>query len=108
MAKAKIEIPLIGGGPPRSREQTPEERIQLAALLTHQLIEGLTGLSLSCSNFRGNLCRSCADGYLDELQSIEQTVASIADLARRLVHCAQPTDGKLTLATWSPLPDGDS
>ena len=95
MAKAKTEIPLIGGGMSQSRDQTPEERIQLTALLAHQLIEGLTGLSLRCSNLTRNLCGTCAEKQMNDLQAIEQATVTVADIARQLVHCTQARNGKI-------------
>ena len=85
---------LIGGGPGHAPAETPEERSKLAAQLSHQMINRLTGLSLCCANLQRDLRSACAAEQLKDLTTIERSVAAIAELARGLVRCAQPTDGK--------------
>lgn len=92
MANTNFENLLIGGRPAQAPEETSEERSRLAAQLSHQMIDGLTGLSLCCSNLQRNLRGRCAEEQLKDLTTIERSVATIADLARGLARCAQATD----------------
>jgi signal transduction histidine kinase len=92
MENANFENVLIGGGPAQALEETPEERSRIAAQLSHQMINGLTGLSLCCANLQRDLRSACAAEQLKDLTTIERSVATIADLARGLARCAQPTD----------------
>lgn len=102
MANAKFENFLIGGGPAQAPEETPEERSRLAAQLSHQMINGLTGLSLCCANLQRDLRGACAEERLKDLTTIERSVATIADLARGLARCAQAPDPS------TRTPSGDS
>ena len=95
MENVNFENVLIGGGPAQAPEETPEERSRLAAQLSHQMIDGLTGLSLCCANLQWKLQSTCAAEQLKDFTTIERSVATIADLARQLVHCAQPTGTKI-------------
>jgi hypothetical protein len=92
MANTKFEYRLIGDDPAQAPAETPEERSRLAAQLSHQMINGLTGLSLCCANLQRDLRSACAEEQLKDLTTITQSVSSIADLARGLARCAQATD----------------
>jgi hypothetical protein len=98
MANPRFKNFLIGGGPSDTPAETPEETSKLAAQLSHQMIDGLTGLSLCCSNLQRNLRGTCAEEHLKDLTTIERSVTTIADLARGLARCAQATD----LSTRAP------
>ena len=92
MANPKFENLLIGSGLAQAPDPTPEETSKLAAQLSHQMINGLTGLSLCCANLQRDLRGTCAAEQLKDLTTIERSVAAIAELARGLVRCAQPAD----------------
>jgi len=92
MENVNFENVLIGGGPGQAPEETPEERSRLAAQLSHQMIDGLTGLSLCWANLQWKLQSTCAAEQLKDLTTIERSVAAIVDLARGLARCAQATD----------------
>lgn len=94
MENVNFENVLIGGGPAQAPDETPEERSRLAAQLSHQMINGLTGLSLCCANLQRELSSACAAEQLKDLTTIARSVAAIADLARGLARCAQPADSK--------------
>src|SRR5574341_2372524 len=95
MENVNFENALIGGDPAQAPAETPEERSKLAARLSHQMIDGLTGLSLCCANLQRDLRGTCAEEQLKELTTIERSVATIADLARGLARCAQTPGMKI-------------
>ena len=89
MSKTQFANLLIGGDPSQPAAETPEERSRLAAQLFHQMINGLTSLSLCCAHLQTELRATCDDEQLKDLTTIERSVTSIADLARGLARCAQ-------------------
>jgi light-regulated signal transduction histidine kinase (bacteriophytochrome) len=95
MANTKFEYLLIGDCPAQAPAETPEERSRLAAQLSHQMINGVTVLSLCCSNLQRDLRDTCAEEQLKDLTTIERSVSTIADLARGLARCAQPPGMKI-------------
>ncbi len=95
MENVNFENVLIGGSPAQAPEETPEERSKLAAQLSHQMIDGLTGLSLCCANLQRDLRSACAGEQLKDLKTIERSVATIAELARGLARCVQAADSSI-------------
>ncbi len=102
MANPRFENFLIGGGSSQAPAETPEEISKLAAQLSHEMINGLTGLSLCCANLQRDLRSACAAEQLKDLTTIERSVSTIADLARGLARCAQAKNPS------TRTPSGDS
>jgi hypothetical protein len=94
MSKARFNDYQIGAGPTQAPAQTPEERSKLADTLSHRMIEGLTVLSLCCANLRWKLRSQCGEEHLEELKTIERSVATLAELTQGLLRCAQPLNSQ--------------
>jgi hypothetical protein len=84
-----MESPLIRNGlpnkkPPRLQTNKRRRRSSDLRRLSHELVNQLTVINLSCFKIRGVAAVECEPGILVQLELIEKTVAEAAELLANL------------------------